>query len=304
MRTFAGPDGAVNDVAFSPDGRYVAAACSNRKVFVFDRDSGEVKGRLELPKVDYQIVGVGFRTPAELILVSDDGKVVIRDWAREANLMSVPLILPGRNAKLAAHAFSAAGDIIAVGGPGTPAYVIFPKSKQASARTLAGGGGGLNGVAISAGGTMVLVSGADARVRVYAFPGGNLLRNLSAEGNDPARAAVFSPDDSRVAAILGSQRVQVWDLRTAERVRSLGHAVHPEFYDLAFTPDGGRLVTVNSFGTLKVWDVESEKPVYESPPSAVAGSQMGPLALSPDGRFAVTGSDRGEVRLWRLPDAD
>jgi WD40 repeat protein len=50
--------------------------------------------------------------------------------------------------------------------------------------------------------------------------------------------------------------------------------------------------------TLRLWDIKSGRGlrIFNGHKSAVTS-----LAFSPDGRLAVSGSEDGEIRIWRLP---
>lgn len=72
------------------------------------------------------------------------------------------------------------------------------------------------------------------------------------------------------------------------------------FHASAITPDGKRRLTLAWYGKfpgLRLWDLDAGRELHrfvfhDGYPTAVA--------ISPDGRPAVSGDNRGHLRLWRL----
>jgi WD40 repeat protein len=75
---------------------------------------------------------------------------------------------------------------------------------------------------------------------------------------------------------------------------------------VAVTPDGRRAVSASDDGTLKVWDLESGKELRTLPAGAPAQKRRGHtdrvngVAVTPDGRGAVSASDDGTLKVWDL----
>jgi WD40 repeat protein len=59
-----------------------------------------------------------------------------------------------------------------------------------------------------------------------------------------------------------------------------------------------QIMTCSNDGSLRVWDVKSGKQIGED--WRDEGAAMNTIALSPDGKRAVSGSDDGAVRLWDI----
>jgi len=66
---------------------------------------------------------------------------------------------------------------------------------------------------------------------------------------------------------------------------------------VAFTPDGKHVLSANEDSGLRWWDAATgaEVPAFETDDS------INTLAVSADGRRAVSGDAKGTVRLWGLP---
>jgi len=124
------------------------------------------------------------------------------------------------------------------------------------------------------------------------------LDNFKVENSFPqptsTKAAVFSPDGSKVATGDRNATIRVWDIAAQIPVELRGH--RGTVHSLAFSPDGKQLASAGSDGTVKLWNWT--EPLADP---VTVSEHKGPvygLAFSPDGKkLATTGWD-GTVRIW------
>lgn len=114
-------------------------------------------------------------------------------------------------------------------------------------------------------------------------------------------SVAFHPERPILAAGLANREIELWDLETQTRFRTLSHSSKSTgVVGLAFSPDGELLVSEGD-DTLQIWD-------WENPPflQDTIRSTTG-IAFSPDGRWLSTehlpaGSDGAfRIRLYDLP---
>ncbi len=122
------------------------------------------------------------------------------------------------------------------------------------------------------------------------------------------RRAAFSRDGRRVATA-GDDGVRIWNAASGEAITEIVQSIlfTSGVTDAAFSPDGRRLVTatgrtIGAPGEARVWDVETGQPLT---PPMVHPEGIQDVDFSPDGLLIVTGTgqgspgnDTGEVRLW------
>src|SRR5690606_26263024 len=84
-----------------------------------------------------------------------------------------------------------------------------------------------------------------------------------------------------------------------------------DILDAAFLPDGRRIVTIAADCGAAVWDVNAPADeqgligdYFEGHEIVIGGKRYGPkiteLAISPDGKLALTGDEDGVVILWEI----
>jgi WD40 repeat protein len=163
------------------------------------------------------------------------------------------------------------------------------------ARMLVGHDDGVERVAFSPDGELLLTASHDGTARLWRVAVGEEVHRLEAH-DGAVDDACFSPDGRRVATAGFDGKVIVWDARGGEIVALMGLRSGVAAWRVAILPDGS-VISTHSDGVLRRWDVDRE---------AMSGTLRGhrrsvrALAVSRDGRRAVTGDDDGTVVMWDL----
>ena len=173
--------------------------------------------------------------------------------------------------------------------PTATALAALPPRVRAA---IAGQGGTVWSVALSADGGRVVSASEDGTVRVWDALSGECVRELRGHTRGVTSVAL-SADGGRVVSGSDDGTVRVWDALSGECVRELrGHTNWVR--SVAVSADGGRVVSVSEDGTVRVWDALSGECVRElRGPRGVKG-----VAVSADGGRVVSGSEDGTVRVW------
>lgn len=116
-------------------------------------------------------------------------------------------------------------------------------------------------------------------------------KNSDVYGHDGVR---ISPDLRLIAIARSGQDVEVVDAETGERVCP-PLEIQGGGWGLLFTPDSRRLVTTTSAGEFSVWSLPDGKRLFK-PVKFPATIQ--PAEISGDGKWVLTGSTDGFLRLW------
>ncbi|KAF9312734.1 general transcription repressor [Podila horticola] len=253
-------------VRFSADGKYLATGC-NRSAQIFDIHTGQSVCTLAddtAGKDDLYIRSVCFSPDGKFLATGAEDKQ-IRIW--EIGRKKIRMILKGHEQDIYSLDFSRDGRII-VSGSG------------------------------------------DQTARVWDMETGKCLFVLTVGDADIKDAGVtsvaISPDGRLVAAGSLDRMVRVWDSQTGNLIEKLeGHK--DSVYSVAFAPDGKTLVSGSLDRTLKSWDLTllGRNPQNGPTRGTICKTTFNghkdfvlSVAVSPDGKWVVSGSkDRG-VQFW------
>jgi WD40 repeat protein len=337
--TLAGATNWANTVAFSPDGRSLAAGTSDASVLVWNLATRALTATL--PQTQ----------PVTSVTWDGKGRIVSSDADGTVSLWTVPTpVLPTGNAP-SAVAYSPGGKLLAVGGQTVQTWNAARRELVAT-HTLAPGVF-VNGLAYSPNGRVIAAAYSDgtaglldaatlaplgAPFRVTAMgngetvafsPSGNLLATGGDDGTvrlwslaDPARpralstvrdsgtyvfTVVFSPDGRTLAAASTDNLTRLWGVSLPSHPVLLGKPLGgftSYAIGLAFIPDGKLLAVGSADKTVRLWNIaQPSHPVLVGTPLTGPAGYVWALAFSPDGKTLAAGVTDGTVWLWNVASA-
>jgi WD40 repeat protein len=291
-----GHKGMVNDVAFSPDGRWLASAANDGVVRVFDTATG--RESRALAGHQGSVHGVAFRPDScRLASAGDDGTV--RVW--DVMTGKERAVLRGHQGAVSAVAFSDDGSRLASAGEDKTAR-LWDGESGLPTLTLWGHGGEVTGVTFSPDGKHLATCAADQTVRLWDTATGQELRIWRGHTGVVHGLAVH-PDGVHIASAGQDETVKVWDITSSAEARTLtGETL--KVNRVAVSPDNHRLASVSGTwleekpGALRIWDLQSSRLLQEcTGPRHELGNVGGEVAFSPDGRWLVTADGDDHIRI-------
>ena len=156
--------------------------------------------------------------------------------------------------------------------------------------------GGIECIAFSPNGKLLL-SGGGIAIKVWDVDSGMEIRNFKGLAN----CAVFLPDGKRVVTASIQGLIQTWDLNTGQKTAEI--SVPLKCAD--FSTDGKFVLAAGTIAggksdSFKLWDVEHGKVVSEFKLDA---ADFYCVALSPDGKNALSITSDGVLKLWEVSSA-
>jgi WD40 repeat protein len=198
----------VNEVAFSPDGEYLATADWEGTTKIVDR-SGRVIRVLGDPQEDFNFSDVAFSSDGHLVATAEwfgsVDRVRVWDWRRGEVLLTVDAEGPWAQVD-----FDPNGPRVVLSGSGGLAEIWDVESGERVA-VLAGPPGGVKDLVFSPDGSRIAIASVDGLVRLFDADTG--AQQLSLRGSGCAVEGVaFSPDGTRLASTSWCDGVRIWAL--------------------------------------------------------------------------------------------
>ncbi len=181
----------------------------------------------------------------------------------------------------------------ALAGLGNGGILYIDLQTRQVVRTLRGHGGSVGWVTFAADGRHAFSASGDGTARQWELAGGKELARFRVHDRRARGGAVF-PDGRRLLTGDSGGLLQVWDLAARQEVKRIKPEPGGFIDSVSLTPDGGQALVAGQ-GGVRLVDLASGRVVRQF---CEEGEEVHHAALSPDGRWLLTGSFDGQVRLW------
>lgn len=317
-RFLDGHPSVIQTVAYSPDGKYVAVAGSDKCIYIFDAATRALFK--VLTGHSKPITSIAF-SPDGGALLSSSKDASIRAWSwPEGGLL--------RNIKSELDMFGV--DKIQFSPDGryfltmsdrvefrlrdgqTLALVrsISTEERYESVdgfRTIGYDAVPASSTAFSKDGTRILSSHVDGTLRIWDANNGKQLRSLKLGGN--ISFFQISLDDTTILAVMGKRddlRIKLLDANSGRVIRAFYDEDASYLQNLVLSPNGRLFATSDISGDILLWDVRKKDPIRKLD---VGFSGNDAIAFSPDGKTLAVGGRNQNLfffdvetggRLWQL----
>jgi WD40 repeat protein/tRNA A-37 threonylcarbamoyl transferase component Bud32 len=282
-------------VAFSPDGKLVAAASHDGSVTAWDAATltrvRTFKGQTQRT---VPWTSVGFSADGGWIAASSP-EGVVRVWATTTAQEFFSALTPTQSGFSGLAFAGRGGRVLAAATADNTVQGWFTRSGK-PAFTLRGHTRAVKGVACNSNGRFLASASLDRTVKLWDLRRRDDDRTLRWP-NQGVTSVAFAPDGARLASATRDRALKVWNAATGKPILTLWRL--PEsVHSLAFSPDGVQLATAGEDGTVRLRE-------------AIAGRKMAALrghtgrveavAFRPDGAALTSAGADGTVRIWEVP---
>jgi WD40 repeat protein/transcriptional regulator with XRE-family HTH domain len=285
IRIFSGDTSGYEEIAFSPDGKYIIAAGGTDKMaHLLDVDGGQIVKLLSGHTA--AVVDVAF-SPDGKYIVTASVDTTARIW--DVATGQTVHVLTGHSDHITRIAVSPDGKYVVTGSVDRTAR-LWDASTGKEVRVF-DHPGVISAVAYSPDGKYFATGCEDLVARLWEASTGQLVREFL--GAD-ALGIEFSPDGRLLLTGGGDRTTFLWDIATGKPIRSFtGHTAAVQ--TVLFSPDGHQIVTTSNDGIVRVWSLQTTSIGMQ-----FIGDQanLKQASFSPDSKYIVTASIDKTARLW------
>jgi WD40 repeat protein len=293
--------GILNDVVFSPDGKYLACAGYDG-VALFDTEAFQQRW-FEHGDASFSLA---FSPDSQWLAIPNSALGVVRLWNITANRAVADLTHPGEPHSVA---FSRDGrSLVSVAARSVRVWNLAGSGEKVA---LSGHKGSVSCVAFRSDGKLLASASADETVKFWDPGSGRLVSRLSGFRGS-VQAVAFHPGGNITATADWSGAVRIWDLTLPGRPKeltSLTHEAGTILWGVAFSPDG-RYFSVCGESGVELWEVRTGKseqrgarsvrpPVFANR-TRLTDHQGSTLCFSPDSKLFAWGEKDSSLRYWQL----
>ncbi|NEJ03106.1 toll/interleukin-1 receptor domain-containing protein [Rhizobium ruizarguesonis] len=319
--------GWTTTIAFSPDGKHLAAGNRDGDVHVWDVETGEVAGYLNYHRNDVQKI-VFSPSSGAMLSVAADGTACLWDLGSMRRLVTIGgkgdeawdvAFSPDGHRFLTTHrdgsvrvwdvltwypqrmlsanqAILGKDGHLVVGSNGDGEIVVWNADSGQPVATLQGAASDLSSIAVDPSGSLVATAPVDGAVQLWDAVTGELTGHLG-ESSRKTSAIGFDVGGGELATGGEEGEVRFWSSRGGQLIKSWPISQN-SITSVAFHPDGKRIVLTLWDGKAQVRDRESGQLILE-----VALQEEGEVAhgtaLSPDGNLLMVFGDK-VPQIWDL----
>ena len=280
----------VNACSFSPDGKMIVSASSDKTLRIWDAETGEeikvLRGHND------SVNACSFSPDGKRIVSASWHSTTLRIWDAETG--EKIKVLRGHAGLENVCSFSPDGKRFLSAPYGDTLCICDVETGEVS-KVLERDFGGVTACSFSPDGKRIVSASRDKTLRIWDVETGKEVQIVDNYYSE--YACSFSPDGKRiVSASCFSATLRIWDAETGEKIRVLrGHT--GSVNACSFSPDGKRIVSASSDKTLRIWDVES-RTEDEFNVLRRHTSLVNACSFSPDGKRIVSGSVDHTFIIW------
>jgi WD40 repeat protein len=294
----------IRGIAFSPDGKWLAAGSSDQHAWLWDVETGTLLARTpdkilggHLNTVSSVAFDPTDQTGRTLATASWDNTLRLWTISESANSVKFELAdkLIGHSSSVWTLAYSPTGEWLASGSSDHATILWKPGQVSQIGKVVDQLTRDVWALATSPTYDQ-LAAGDDAgNIHIWEFDGHNLINRKSMKQAGAVLWLAYSHDGKWLASTGTDKTIHVWNAQTREEAWSIPNAHNEEVWSAIFSPDDHWLASASYDRTVKIWDVATHKLIGEP---VSFSDRVYTLAFNKDGtQLLVTGYDNNIRRI-------
>ena len=301
----------ANGVAFSPDGKILAAGTENLTVELWNAETGAhiaTLGRYEYRGRVHQVFSLAFSPDGKTLATGTwHGSIKLWDVATRTEITT--FTLSASRSRIMSLAFSPDGKILAAGitddWTGPNIVRLWDMATKSQLPPLIGHTHGVQSVAFSPDGKTLASGAFDSTIGLWDVATKTEIANLPYENT--VTSVSFSPDGKTLVSTAFNNKVAFWDVDKRAFKDQFYVRVNDLLRYASFTLDGEKIITASQGGDIDLRDANTYERIARFQGNTNARLHGACTAFSPDGTTFATSLGGGYERegdytivLWNL----
>ena len=279
--------GFVIAIAFSPDGKSIAAGTDNNDIQLWNVVDG--KHLLTYTGHSQWVRSIAFSPDSDKI-ASGSHDMTVRIW--EANTGKCIQVLKGHTDRVRLVKFDPTGKILLTSSQDKSVRLWDVKSGQCL-RNLIGLGNLLGAVIFTSGGRILGGTREKSLIKLWNVDTGKCLNTLQGHAKW-VQSMAFSSDGKVIVTSSEDKTIRVWDVKTGQCLNILeGHSNWVR--SIAFSPDGDTFAGGKEDRTIGLWSISTGRCLQTLQDHS---KWVWSVSFNPDGSLFASGGEDQAIRLW------
>ncbi len=254
LRTLIGHKAPITDIAFSPDGKLLAAGYNSGMIKLWDVQTETVSRTLT---GHASAVGKVVFSPDGSLLAAASKDMTVKVW--DTRTLTILNTLTDHRGEIKGIAFSPDGTLLITGSPHDKDVKVWNVQTWKLSHSLPGHTDGIRAVCFSKDGKLLATGSADNTAKVWDTRTWTVLSTLAGHTKQ-IQSISFSPGGTILATKAADGTAKVWDVPTGTLLHTLTGFKEDSAPSISFSPNGALLAT-GSYDMSKLWKMPVSLPI-------------------------------------------